>query len=95
MFQLRVPVDTLRDFRKKQATTEATEQSAELVTAHGSFEAFCPSRSVSRDHSPRECHRGGSAKLGEQLLVSFCEDDVSDGAIRKRAVVKWFSWRHW
>ena len=65
------------------------------MTAHGSFETFCPSRSVSRDHASWECHRGGSAKLGEQLLVPIGEDDVSAGAVRKRAVVQRFSWGHW
>ena len=64
-FQFRVPVDTFRDFSKEQATTVATEQSPGLVTAHGSFEVFCPSHGVSRDQASRECHRGGSAKLVE------------------------------
>ena len=65
------------------------------MTAHGSFEALCPSRGASRDHTTRECHRRGSAELGEQLLVSISEDDVSDGAIRQRAVIQGFSWGHW
>ena len=63
MLQIRVPVDSFRDFSKEQVTTVATKQSPGLVTAHGSFEAFCPSRSVSRDHASRDCHRGGSVVL--------------------------------
>ena len=70
-FQLKVPVDTFRDFSKEQTTKEAAEQSP-LMTAHGSFETLCPSRGVSRDHAPRECHRRGPVKLGE-LLVSLSE----------------------
>ena len=31
----------------------------------------------------------------EQLLVSIGQDDVPDGAVRKRAVVQSFSLRHW
>ena len=94
LFQFRVPVDSIRDFSKKQVTTVAAQQSPGLVTAHGSFEAFCPSRGASRDHAPRECHRRGRAKLGE-LLVPFCEGNVPNGAVWKRAVVKWVSWGHW
>ena len=41
--------------------------------------SFCPSRCVSRNHAPRECHRGGSAKLGQQLLVSLSQSNVADG----------------
>ena len=73
----------------------AAKQGPGLVTAHGSFETLCLSRGVSRDHTSRECHRRGLAELGEQLLVSISEDDVSYVAVRKRAVVQWFSWRHW
>ena len=62
LFQLGVPVDTFRDFSKEQATTVAAQQSPGLVTSHGSFEAFCPSRGM------RECHRGG----GEALRVAAC-----------------------
>ena len=40
LFQLGVPVNTFRDLSKEQATTVAAKQSAGLVTAHGSFEAF-------------------------------------------------------
>ena len=58
----------------------ATKQSPGLVTAHGSFEAFCPSRSESRDHASRVCRRGGSAKLGEELLVSL---SLGDGFISR------------
>ena len=41
-------------------------------------------------------HRGSAnaearRELGEQLLVSISLDDVSDAAVRKRAVVQWFS----
>ena len=84
-FQFRVPVGTFRDFSKEDATTAATEQSPGLVTARGSFESLCP----------RQCHRGGSAKLGEKLLVSFCDDKVPNGAVWYRAVVKRVSWEHW
>ena len=44
------------------------------MTAHGSFETFRLSRGVSRDHTLRECHRRGPAKLGEQLLISFSRE---------------------
>ena len=44
LFQLGVPVDTQRQ-RKRQ--------SPGLVSGHGSFETFCPSRGVTRDHAPR------------------------------------------
>ena len=66
----------------------AAEQSPRLVTAHGSFEAYCPCRGVSRDNAAPKCHRGGWAKFGEQLPVTFCEDDVTDGAIRERCVIE-------
>ena len=36
----------------------------------------------------------GLAKFGERLLVSFCENDVPDGAVRKRAVVEGVAWVH-
>ena len=57
LLQLRVPVGTFRDFGKEQATTESTEYRPGLVTARASFQAFCPSRSVSRHHASRKCHR--------------------------------------
>ena len=57
---------------------------AGLVTAHGSFETFCPSRRRSRDHAPRECHRRGPAKLGGQMLVSVSQNEVPDRAVRTR-----------
>ena len=70
-FQLGVPVDNLRDFSQEKATAAAAEQGPGLVTAHGSFKTFCPSRGVSRDHTSRECHRRGPAELGQQVLVSI------------------------
>ena len=88
LFQLGVSVDTFGDLRSKR------QQGPGLVSAQGSFETFCPSRGVARDHTSRECHRRGPAELGEQLLVSISWDDVPDGAVRKRAVVQRFSWRH-
>ena len=63
------------------------------MTVHGSFETS--SHRESRDHTSWECHRRGPAELGEQLLVSTSLNDVPDGAVRKRAVVQRFSWRHW
>ena len=95
LFQLGVLVDTFRDFSKEQATTVAAEQSPGLLTAHGSFETFCPSRTAPRDPAPGECHRRGPAKIGEQLFVSVSQNDVPDRAVRKRAVVQRFSWRYW
>ena len=89
--QLGVPVDTFRDFSKEQATTEAAEQCPGLVTARDSFETVCPSR----DHAPRECHRGSPAKLDEQLLVSVSQNDVPERAVQKGAAVQRFSWRYW
>ena len=66
------------------------------MTTHGSFEAFCPKRvRISRNHAARECYRGGSARLGEQLLVSLSENDVPDGAVRERAIVEGVTWGHW
>ena len=44
------------------------------------------SRGVARDHTSREVPRRGPAKHGEQLLVSTSQNDVPDGAVRKRAV---------
>ena len=69
------------------------EQGPGLVTAHGSFETFCPSRGVSRDRTSRKCHHRSPAELGEQLPVAISEDDVLDGAIRQRAVNQGFSQR--
>ena len=43
---------TFRDFSEEQAASVAAEQSPGLVTAHGSFETFCPGSGVSRDHVP-------------------------------------------
>ena len=94
-FQFQVSVSAFGDLGQEQATTVAAEQGPGLVTAHGSFEAFCPSRRKPRDHTSRECPRRGLAELGEQLLVSISEDDVPDRAVRKRAVVPRFSWRCW
>ena len=93
LFQLGVSADTFRDFSEEQATTEAADQRPGLVSARGSFETFCPSRGVSR--GPRIAGSAiaeARAKLGEQLLVSVCRNDVPDGAVRKRAVVQRFSW---
>ena len=78
LFQLGVSVDTFRDFSEEQAASVAAKQDPGLVTAHGSFETLCPGRGVSRDHASRECHRRGPAELGEQLLVSICQDDVPE-----------------
>ena len=91
LFQLSVPINTTWDLSQELAASVAAEQSPGLVTARGSFETLCPSRGVSRNHTSRECHRRGPAKLGEQLL----KDDVPEGAVRKRAVVQRFSCRHW
>ena len=95
LFQLGVSVDTFRVFSEEQAASVAAEQGPGLATAHGSFETFCPSRGVSRDHTSRKCHRRGPAALGEQLLVSIGQIGVPGGAIRQRAVVQGFSWEHW
>ena len=50
---------------------------------------------VARHHAGRKSHCGGSAKFGEQLLISLCENDVSNGTVRKRAVVEVVTWWHW
>ena len=57
LFQLGVSVHTFRDFSEEQAAPVAAKQGPGLMTSNGSFEALCPSRGVSRDHTPRECHR--------------------------------------
>ena len=87
LFQLGVPADTFRYFSEEQAKTVAAKQSPGLVTNHRSFETFCPNRGVTRDHAPLECHRRGPAELGEQVLVSVSQNDVSDRAVRKREIL--------
>ena len=79
-----------RCFSSAKSKRQRWRQSGAVVS-----EALCPSRGASRDHTSRECQRRGPAELGEQLLVSISLDDVSDAAVRKRAVVQWFSWGHW
>ena len=86
LFQLGVPVDTFRVLSQEQTTGPRTGDRSWLRRD------FLPKP---KRHAPWESHRGGSAKLGEWMLVPFCEDSVPSGSVWKRAVVKWLSWGHW
>ena len=64
-------------------------------TTRTSLKAFCPSCGMARHHAAWDDHCRGSAKIGEQLLLAFCDNDVANVAVWKRAVVEGVAWWNW
>ena len=66
-----------------------------LVTTVSSLKPLCPRGGVSGDYATRNGYRRSSAEIGEQLLVAFCNNDVSNWNVRMWAVIQGVSMRNW
>ena len=92
LFQLGVPVDTFRDSSKEQATTEAAEQKPKTGDRSSLLRDSLPT--PWRRERPRTAGVPSPSPGGARRAAA-CQTDVTDGAVRKRAVVQRFSWGYW
>ena len=83
-----VSARTFRHLSQQQAAAMSAQSGPGLMATDGSLKAFCPSWGIARDYAAWDGHCRDSAKIGKWLLVAFCDNDVANGAVWKRAVVE-------